>query len=57
MLDVLGLDPMSDHWARETHLQEVAGAGTSWSEISAEASAERGEFEARGSRIGRSTRH
>lgn len=45
MLDVLGLDPMSDHWARETHLREVAGAVLHVVRNLAEASAERGEFE------------
>ncbi|WP_062349811.1 cysteine--tRNA ligase [Herbidospora yilanensis] len=45
MLDVLGLDPMSAHWARETQLREVAGAVLGVVRNLAEASAERGEFE------------
>ncbi|MBP2703088.1 cysteine--tRNA ligase [Microbispora sp. RL4-1S] len=45
MLNVLGLDPMSETWARETHLQEVAGAVLRTVRDLASAAAERGDHE------------
>lgn len=45
MLNVLGLDPMSENWARETHLQDVAGAVLRVAKNLAAASAAQGDHE------------
>ncbi|MEU7692952.1 cysteine--tRNA ligase [Microbispora hainanensis] len=45
MLNVLGLDPLSDTWHRETHLQEVAGAVLRVVRNLAAASARQGDHE------------
>ncbi|MEZ0075676.1 cysteinyl-tRNA synthetase [Planotetraspora sp. GP83] len=45
MLNVLGLDPMSENWARETHLQDVEGAVLRVARNLAAASAAQGDHE------------
>lgn len=45
MLNVLGLDPLSETWHRETHLQEVAGAVLRLVRNLAAASARQGDHE------------
>lgn len=45
MLNVLGLDPLSENWQRETHLQEVAGAVLRVVRNLAAASARQGDHE------------
>lgn len=45
MLNVLGLDPLSDVWSRETQLRDVAGAVLGVARNLAEASAAKGDHE------------